>query len=195
MIMVFAVACTAVEAATYVPGLLFGEVSAYNDLLTPNPGTSIDPLGPSMSEVTTKPPWADLTTYIYTGQFYEDDGLVCFYERIDDTAWLKVGGNVVLNDTGWNIATSSGLINLPVGWNDFELRISNFGSSAGPVGPLGFGYDPTGAAGTSTNYEDYIHPQNSSQTTADVFRTVPEPATLGLLLLGGLALLKRRRSS
>lgn len=76
------------------------------------------------------------------------------------------------------------LTGLSVGWHDFELRMSTSGGGAGRVGPLGFGWDPTGVS-TAASYSLYVHPQNSSPTTADVFRTVVIPAP-GALVLGSI---------
>ncbi|NQU25076.1 MAG: hypothetical protein HQ567_27635, partial [Candidatus Nealsonbacteria bacterium] len=158
------------------PGLTLGSLpsGASADEVSPNPeNIGVDPLGPSMAESDAAPPWAENTTLVYSGQFYDADGSVSFYENFDDAVQLKVGGQVVLEDGTWNIPTSSGALQVIPGWTDFELRLYNGAAQAGPADLLlGFGYDPTGAADGSTNPADYTHPQNSSPAVADVFRTL-----------------------
>lgn len=90
---------TQVSAApSYVPGLLRGSLPGW-DISSLNLGNlGIDPLGPSMSEATSKPPWVDGTTFIYTGQIYDADGQISFTEMIDDYVYLLVDDSVVLDD-------------------------------------------------------------------------------------------------
>ena len=47
-----------------------------------------------------------------------------FQEDIDDKAWLKVNGQILLNDTGWNRVTSVTKNFGEGGWHDFEARFS-----------------------------------------------------------------------
>ncbi|MHC4573893.1 MAG: PKD domain-containing protein [Planctomycetota bacterium] len=168
--------CLSAEEPVYVPGLLAGTLSGNMNTVSANPGNlGIDPLGPSLSEQAGGPPWANYTTIVYTGQFFHEGGYCGFYERIDDWAVLVVDGIVLLDDGWWNTPTAW-VGQLSGGWHDFELRMWNGVGGAGRVGPLGFGYDPTGDANGSTSYEDYVHPQNSDASTADVFRAiVPQP--------------------
>ena len=178
-------------APDYVPGLLGGSLPGW-DTSSPNPGNlGIDPLGPSMSEATSKPPWVDSTTFIYTGQIYDADGHISFTEKIDDYVRLLIDGAVVLDDYIWSTRTSSSDLALSPGWHDFELRMYGGTGGAGAAGMPGFGYDPMGGT-------DWIHPQNSSPTTADLFRTVVIPAPAALLL-GSLGIslvgwMRRRRT-
>lgn len=153
-----------------VPGLLVGTLAGNPNNDDPNPGDlGVDPLGPSKSEDTD---WPENTTFVYTGRVYiGDSGAVSFLENVDDGAHLEVDGQVLLDNGVWDEPTS-GTIMRDEGWYDFELRLSNGGTASGPPPgtPLGFGYAPMDTAG-STDPADYVHPQNSSTDTADLFLT------------------------
>ncbi|MBT5379565.1 MAG: DUF5011 domain-containing protein, partial [Opitutae bacterium] len=149
-------------AVGYEPGLMAGGQSG-NMSMTSNSGSyGVDPLGPTYSESKASPPWAGNWTIVYTGQIYDEDGRISFTENIDDKAWLKVNGQELLNDTGWNRRTEKSADFGEGGWFDFELRISNGGGGAGVAGGLGFGYDPEGG-------NNYILPRNGDGP-ADLFR-------------------------
>ncbi len=157
-----------------VPGLTFGffaENARPIDTSIPNPENgTLDRLGPTITESTSNPPWTPYTTYVYTGQIYDEDGRMSFFESVDDETWIQVDGQVVLHNTQWNVVNASGVVNVTPGWVDFEARFNPGGGGLGRVGTMGFGFDPTGQA-TSTNAADYILPRNVDANTASLFRT------------------------
>jgi len=154
---------------TLMPGLTLGSFANPRpmDMNTPNPGGEVDPLGPTMSE---GGGWSANTTYVYTGEIFDADGMISFFESIDDDTWVKIDGQVVLSDTVWNVPKASGTVNVAPGWVDFEVRFNGGGGGMGKQGDMGFGFDPAGVA-TSTLPADYILPRNSDADTADLFRT------------------------
>ena len=60
-----------------------------------------------------------------------------FYENIDDEAWLRVNGELVLDNAAWNTPTSGRVDFGEGGWYDFELRLGNGTGGAGPAGLVG----------------------------------------------------------
>ena len=78
-------------------GLRKGTLRNRMDKTTPNPGNlGIEALGTGDSEKGLNEggsAWADNTTIVYTGQIYDEDGRMSFYENIDDEAWLEVTVN------------------------------------------------------------------------------------------------------
>ncbi|MEL0119013.1 MAG: immunoglobulin-like domain-containing protein, partial [Opitutae bacterium] len=150
-------------ALGYEPGLLAGGMAGNLNSTTPNNGSfGVDPLGPSYSESKSSPPWAGNWTIVYTGQIFDEDGKVSFTEHIDDKAWLKVNGQQLLNDDGWNRRTEKSVDFGEGGWFDFEFRMSNGGGGAGVAGAPGFGYDPDGG-------NNYSLPRNTDGQM-DLFR-------------------------
>ena len=93
----------------------------------------IDPAGPTMGRLSAKPPWLDNFTVVYTGQVYTDTGRIAFRENIDDVAWVKVNGEVVINNNNWNIMAQAQLDFGAPGWYDIEIRFSNGGGGAGSI--------------------------------------------------------------
>lgn len=122
----------------------------------------VDPLGPRLTQNTSLPYYS---TFVYTGEIYDEDGKIWFYENFDDDVHLEINGTVALNDRTWN-APSQTFVNLGGGgWFPFELRVSN---ASGPSGPVG---SPGGFLWKSTEDALWTLPRNSSPTTADLFRT------------------------
>ncbi|MFP6900720.1 MAG: LamG-like jellyroll fold domain-containing protein, partial [Opitutales bacterium] len=156
------------------PGLVAGGLAGSFNLTDPNPGNlnengtgatnGVDPLGPTLGNLNSKPPWQDNFTVVYSGQIYDADGKMSFIENIDDAAWLKVKEQVLLNNQGWNTTTTQAVDFGSGGWYDFELRMGNGGGGAGFVTAPGFGFDPAGGS-------NFQFPQNSSAGLGDLFRT------------------------
>ena len=155
-------------------GLIAGSLSGSFNLTDPNPGNlneggsgatnGVDPLGPTLGKLNSKPPWQDNFTVVYSGQIYDTDGRMSFSEHIDDSAWLKVNDQILLNNQSWNTMTSQSVDFGSPGWYNFELRMGNGSGGAGTVSSPGFGFDPEG--GTNFNF-----PQNTSSALGDMFRT------------------------
>ncbi|MBT5380904.1 MAG: DUF5011 domain-containing protein [Opitutae bacterium] len=157
---------------TFVPGLMKGHVGGNINTTTVNPGNwGVEALGPLDSELKTGGAWGGNRTIIYSGQIYNEDGIMSFYENIDDKVWLKVKDQIVLNNGGWNQATNKKIDLGGGGWFNFELRLANGGGGFGPAvaDKTGFGWDSAGVFDTN-NADDYTPPRNADATTGDVFR-------------------------
>lgn len=107
--------------------------------------------------------WKSYVTWVYTGQIYLDGSTYWFAEGIDDAAYLKIGGKVLINDATWNnVAKAS--ITTNAGWYGFELRMFNGGGAAGPFGNegihdcIGFGYVKGGS--TAPANADFVFPSD-----------------------------------
>ena len=134
------------------------------DGTSPNTGTTTQ-LSPRLG-ATTRAPLGDNQTWIYTGQFFDADGVFAFAENIDDHVQIKIDGNIVLSNNAWNVATATGTTvgirttSAPVdgtvaganpnggvttfgmgpgglGWHDIEIRMWNGTGGAGPSGQTG----------------------------------------------------------
>ena len=86
-------------------GLREGRINANNDLTTPNPNNFGVRLGPRVGNLSNESAglvtdpgegWGSNETWVYTGQFYDADGIFTFAEQIDDTVTVAVDGNEVL---------------------------------------------------------------------------------------------------
>ncbi|MCX5654598.1 MAG: autotransporter-associated beta strand repeat-containing protein, partial [Planctomycetota bacterium] len=157
----------------YAPGLVVGRLSGAFDTTSPNPATAVQAGVAQMNYAGYWDGivWVDNATWVYSGQFYEDDGQVSFAENFDDNVLLRVdvNGNGVfdpgetwLNDVTWNSPTTSGPQALAAGqWYDFEAR---FGQGLGGIGPVsgwfvGLGWDTLGRG--TLNPADYVTPPDS----------------------------------
>jgi autotransporter-associated beta strand protein len=149
------------------------------DETSTNPG-GLFTAGPVMGQISTvvnpaqaqsAHTWSDNTTWIYTGQFFDDDGFFSFAENIDDNVLVKIDGVTRLRDTTWNNPTTTGAPAAGYGmgpagdgWHDIEIRLGNGGGGAGPVAgngwtsTFGFGLRDSTTNLTSTNGADYVVP-------------------------------------
>ena len=164
---------------TFAGGLHEGLLAGGFNETAPNPNQAIT-LNARAAETNAFPPWADNTTWIYTGEVSAGpNGTLSFAENIDDNVLLKIDGVQVLRDTNWNTVVSTGVLTFtPGSYHSFELRVANGGGGAGPVAQngfandYGFGLSYTGA--TSTNGADYQNPTDPGDGT--VFRYVTAAA-------------------
>ena len=96
-------------------------------------------------------------TIVYTGEFFDNDGVFSFAENIDDGVRIYIDGVLVLDDYNWNHVTttaitdglssganqantnpSGGTVNFGMGangdgWHTFEVRMANGGGGEGAV--------------------------------------------------------------
>ncbi|MEM7391497.1 MAG: LamG-like jellyroll fold domain-containing protein, partial [Verrucomicrobiota bacterium] len=124
------------------PGLLYGLLPGNVNETDPNPGTSVS-LDLSQANDTSLP---GNSTEVYSGEIFDADGNISFWENNDDKTRLWVAGSLVLNNDSWNTVTTTPDLNLTPGWNSFELRMSNGGGAGGSVASAGFAFqiDPDG---------------------------------------------------
>ncbi|MBM4042703.1 MAG: LamG domain-containing protein, partial [Planctomycetes bacterium] len=157
-----------IGAITITPGLLEGRIANVFNETTPNPGGAYT-LGVRMGQLSAKPPWGDNETWVYTGQFYDADGVCSFGENIDDYSKVVIDGVQRQRDTQWNVPTTTGVMILGVGpygnnWHDIEIRLGNGTGGAGAVAgngwtaTYGFGYAINGT--TSNQGTAYVAPQD-----------------------------------
>ena len=148
---------------SYGAGLHEGRLDGAFNITGANPNTGITLL-PRLAEDNGKPPWGDNETWVYTGEVNSGpNGILSFAENIDDNVLLKIDGVTVLNDTQWNIVTTTGILNYaPNSYHTFELRVGNGGGGAGPVAQNGFandyGFGRSVTGTTSTQGTDYQKP-------------------------------------
>ena len=171
------------------PGLLGGTLSGNGPEPDPNPGDLGVSLGVTAGQ-TNGAPWAgNNQTIVYTGQFFDADGIFSFAENIDDKVRLSIDGTEVISSDQWNVPTSSGstsgngaagagTLDFGMGpdgdgWHDFELRMSNGGGGKGANNcctgwSTTFGFGLNDAGSTSTDGNNYIIPLDNG--TGNLFR-------------------------
>ena len=163
-------------------------------------GTQLGPRRGQTGAVTGNPltGWADNTTFVYKGRFYDEDGYFAFAENIDDRVAVWIDGVLRLFNESWNTPTSTGSTsNNPYGgttyfgmgldgdgWHEIEIRMANGGGGAGAVGDngwqwgsYGFGLRNSTTDLHQTNGTYYFAPWDDG--TGSLFRVVTgrTPAT------------------
>ena len=105
--------------------------------------------------------WASKITFIYTGEIYDEDGVMSFRAHIDDYVLLMIDGQTVLDHTDWQTPVVGSIDKGAGGWFDFELRMWNGEGNAGMRSNPGFGWDADGGS-------NYVYPENTEGT--ELFR-------------------------
>jgi hypothetical protein len=157
---------TTTNVAGFVPGLLEGRLSGAFNVTDPNPGTSPNPnvggvkLEPVLAQLAGSgnvEPWPDNTTHVYTGQILVPDngtpgdgqGTFAIAEHFDDNTLIKIDGVERINNTQWDVPNTTGVLTMPAGWHDIEMRFGEGGGGWGPsnsmnwTDTLGVGIDFT----------------------------------------------------
>ncbi|MFT5522499.1 MAG: autotransporter-associated beta strand protein [Pirellulaceae bacterium] len=162
-----------VRTTGLIAGTLAGDIN-----LAPNPSNQGIVLTPAAGNSSASPPWAGNLTWVYTGKFYDADGVFSFAENIDDKVRVSIDGTEVINNDAWNVPTTSGssLNNTAAGagtldfnmgpdndgWHDIEIRMSNGGGGAGAVAGTGwaadFGFGVNIDGSTSNDGSNYVIP-------------------------------------
>jgi autotransporter-associated beta strand protein len=111
--------------------------------------------------------WGENESWVYTGQFFDADGIFTFGENIDDQTRVIIDGVTVLSNDQWNVATNTqgpdgtqhdtgatvpsansgaikadnnyGMGPLGDGWHTFEVRFQGGGGGNGPINFQGWG--------------------------------------------------------
>jgi hypothetical protein len=103
----------------------------------------------------TTPAWGTNETWAYKGQVFipTTTTAVSFAKSIDDAVWVKLDGNVILDDGTWTNLTGTGSRTVDsgingTGWHNIEIR---FGNGAGGAGAQaqGTGWTTTYGFGVS----------------------------------------------
>ena len=159
---------------TTLPGLTVGTLVGNINTGDENPGNlGVDPLGPTIANGHVG---SGNTTWVFTGmvQDINGDGVLSFYENIDDKTRLTVEGTAdVLNNDSWNTPTGGTVAVTPGAWVPFELRFSN---GSGPGGAesdpgFGFGWSDVDTSADPANKDLYSFAFNDPGVT-ELFRTL-----------------------
>lgn len=123
-------------------GLRYGEVPGFFNRTTPNPGGVVTT---TANELTAKTVTPNITR-VFSGAFYDADRSVYFVSNYAGALEFKINGHVVLSRSSGAYMS----FHIPNrffnenGWNTFELRVSNTGTSSGTytgLTPLPFALD------------------------------------------------------
>jgi autotransporter-associated beta strand protein len=140
------------------PGLIEGRISSTNafDTTTAIPFDAVT-LGTPKAHTTDQALFGYNSTWGYRGSLVVPAGpnvTWSFAEQFDDSVFLSIDGNTLLNDGTWNNPTVA-TVTLAPGEHTFELRLGQGGGGVGPNNGwgIGFGIDTLGRG--TTNPGDY----------------------------------------
>jgi len=163
-----------------VPGLTEGlvSISSSTDTTDPIPQGTVQLTARWGSDTTTGTgsniyqDWGSYTTWGYRGFFYAATaGTYTFGKNFDDWGYLKIDGNVIINNNTWDAAVTA-TATLTVGWHAIDLR---FGNGTGNVGPNGGtqygGYGIAWSTDGGSTWKQFADPGDGS-----VLRTSPTPS-------------------
>lgn len=197
----------------FLPGLREGVVSGNNNLAAPNPDNSFQ-LTTRLGEYGTSStngigtnggfpdsglPWGNNVTWIYSGEFFDEDGIISFGATLNDSFQLKIDGVVVTadqsvsnravptftansNTTGNNTRTTHVLYIGPgnAGWHTFEFRVGNAGNPEAGAHNLHFPFT-IAPGGTAAGVIGYTSRTGLTGVEArDSFVTPLESGTMNL---------------
>lgn len=176
------------ENPVWSSGLVQGKINKANDFTTDILATSAIPLevvpGTIMADCQANDKsvklanpytgteffWNDSnTTFGYFGYVYLAAGdKLNFCKNIDDSAYVKVGESVLINDTSYTQYPVGTFTAETTGWYPVEVRVGDGSGGKGPAGgkiaPLGLGYNVNGKTTESaTGWEAFVDPGNEGQ--------------------------------
>jgi hypothetical protein len=147
------------------------------------------------------------STHVYSGEFFDADGIVAFAEHFDDTVMLVVNGRTLLNNGAFNVPTTSpdddaatpGLqTNIGTGnagWHTFEVRLGqgtggvgapgNQGGANWPFGTFGFGFNPNPGTSITNAIQQSNYQPMLDNGSMNLFRTSADPGAGDLFVDGG----------
>ncbi len=183
------------------PGLYKGILTNQFNLGDVNPKTNVSLLL-DMANTTTG--WPTNSTAVYTGFVWNrasTNVTWTFVENFDDSAYLVIDGQIVLNNSGWNTPTK-GTITLAPGAHSFEARFGQGGGGAGPnvvsnvweSATMAFVCDYQGRDTLNPAYFNFmVDPGDGSLFTTDILNPAFGifSATADLTVKNGAALLFR----
>jgi hypothetical protein len=108
----------------YLAGLLGGTSNQWSTTSDNPANMGVDPLGPSAAQINTDLfPWTTNTMVIYTGEIYDEDGIIAFREDIDDWARVEIDGQELFDDHNGGSQAEKSIDLGKAGWLSFDLRM------------------------------------------------------------------------
>ena len=165
------------------------------DVTDPIPPSSVQlstPYANSTNTADSSFGWSNNTTWGYQGYLNNSTGATetfTFFKNFDDSMLLKIDGNVVINNTAWNVLTT-GTYSLTPGEHTIQIYL---GQGAGGVGPnisgwpnnLGLAYaalSTTNTAYVSGQDLPLTDPGNGSFLTTSLAQGSPVPLTSSVVM-------------